>query len=195
MCFRQTIVYISTQRMQGYLPLHLFFTTSDFSSTKSSPNDDANALCICTHCFLHRLLHCATKRDALLQLLRNTPPNQVCIQFRLANLYNIQTHALFGFRLERRTQLIYLLTTFANYDTWFRRMNSYRHLVRSCTLNLNARDRSVGKFFLDELAQHEIFCKQILIITLSVPARLPAFHDAEPETSGMHFVTQKCPPS
>ena len=58
------------------------------------------------------------------------------------------------------------------------------------SLDLDTRDGRVCKLFLDGLAQLQIFRKQILVIALGVPARLPAFHDAEPETSGMYFMSQ-----
>jgi hypothetical protein len=40
MCFRQTIIDIGTQRMQGNFSLYLFFSTSNFRSTQSSADHD-----------------------------------------------------------------------------------------------------------------------------------------------------------
>src|SRR2546428_5324851 len=47
----------------------------------------------------------------------------------------------------------------------------------------------------DRLAYREVFCQYVFVITLGIPARLPVFDDAEPEPYGMHFLSQKCPPS
>jgi len=193
--FRQTIVDISAQGVQGDFPLDFFLGASDFRSTQPPANHDANAFCIGAHGFLHCLLHGAAEGDALLQLFRDTAPDQVGIEFGLANLQDVETHALLGFLLKRGTQSIDLFATLANDDTRFGGMNNDRDLVCGGALDLDTRDSRVRQLFLDHLTQFEILREKILIITLSVPARLPAFYDAEPEPYGMHFMSQKCPPS
>jgi hypothetical protein len=44
MCFRQTIIDIGTQRMQGNFSLYLFFSTSNFRSTQSSADHNPYTL-------------------------------------------------------------------------------------------------------------------------------------------------------
>jgi hypothetical protein len=74
-------------------------------------------------------------------------------------------------------------------------MNFYEHLICGGTLDLNLRDRSIGKLFANNPADHEIFRQNSFVITLSIPTGLPSSYDAEPEPIGMHFMSQKCPPS
>jgi hypothetical protein len=138
--FCQSIVDVSPQRVQGDFSLHLFLATRNFRSTQPPTNYNSNALRICTHCLLYRLLHSATERDTLLQLLCNTSRNQERIQFGLTNLDNVQAHALLGLCLKRGTQPIDLLATLTDHNTRLRGMNGYRHLVSSGTFNLNTRN-------------------------------------------------------
>jgi hypothetical protein len=69
-------------------------------------------------------------------------------------------------------------------------MNFHENLVGGSTLNFDARYGSVGKLFINQLADSIIFREHIFVITLGIPARLPAFDDAEPEPYGMHFMSQ-----
>jgi hypothetical protein len=176
--------------MQRNFSLYLFLRASNFCTAKAPAYEHANALGVCAHGFLNRLLHSATERNTFLQLFRNAATNQIRIQFRLANLNDIQAHALFRLGLQLGAQLINFLTAATNHNTRLGRMNGNRNLVRSSALNLNTRNRCIRKLFVNDLAQFKIFRKQIFIITLSVPARLPTFDNAEPETCGMYFVSQ-----
>jgi hypothetical protein len=188
--FRQAIIDVGTQCMQGDFSLYLFFRARNFRAAQAPANHDANALGIGTHGLLHRLLHRAPERNALFQLFGDAATYQVSIQFRLANFDDVQSDAFPGLRLQRRAQFIDLLAALADHDAWPGSMNSDRHLVGSGALDLDTRDPGVGKLLMDGLAQLQIFLQQFFVIALSVPARLPALHDAEPETSGMYLVSQ-----
>jgi hypothetical protein len=122
MCFRQAIVNIGTQGMQRNFPLDLFLRASDFRSTQTPTNNDPDAFGIGTHRLLHRLLHGAAERDTLLQLFSNAAPNQVGVQFGLANLHDIQAYTLFGFTLEHGTQFINFFPALPNNNTGLRGM-------------------------------------------------------------------------
>jgi hypothetical protein len=125
MCLCQSIVDICAQGVQGYLALDLFLGAGDFRATQTATTDNFNAFGVRAHGFLHCLLHCAAKRYTFLQLFRDTAPNQISIQFGLANLQDIQAHTLFGLCLEHSAQSINLFTAFANDDTRFGGMNSH----------------------------------------------------------------------
>jgi hypothetical protein len=184
--------------VQRNFALYLFLGTGDFRPTETPTADNFDTLRIGTHRLLHRLLHGATERDTLLQLFSDTASNQGRIQFRLANLNNVEPYTFAGFPLKGRAQPVNFLTAFPDHDARFGSMNSYRNLVGGGTLNLNVRDRGIKQFFVDELTNQQILSKDIFVITLSVPARLPALpvlNDAEPKPYGMHFMSQKCPPS
>src|SRR5438876_9466298 len=69
-------------------------------------------------------------------------------------------------------------------------MNFDKNLISSGTLNFDARYSRIGKLFINQLADSIIFRKHIFVITLGIPARLPALNDAEPEPYGMYFMSQ-----
>jgi hypothetical protein len=195
MCLCQTVINVGAQCLQRYLALDLFFRASNFRTTQTPTNDHFNTLGIRTHGFLHSLLHRSTERDALLQLLRNAATHQICIELRLADLSDLQTHTLLGLPLKHGSQLIDFLAALANDNTRFGCMNNHKNLVSSGALDANARNGRIRQLFVNEVTNLEILSQDIFIITLGIPARLPALNDAEPEPCGMHFVSQKCPPS
>jgi hypothetical protein len=186
----QPIINVGAQSVQGNLALDLFLRARNFRAAETTATHDTNTFGIRAYGFLHRLFHGATKRDTLLQLFRDTAAHQISIQLGLANFDNVQAYSFLGQSLKLSTQLIDLLAITTNHNARFGGVNCHRHLVRSRALNLNARNRTVSKLLVNRIAQFEIFCEQIFVITLRVPARLPAFHDAEPETSGMYFMSQ-----
>jgi hypothetical protein len=61
MSFCQPIVNISAQCMQRNFPLYFFLRARNFCSTQATTDNDLDALCISTHCFLHSLLHSPAK--------------------------------------------------------------------------------------------------------------------------------------
>jgi hypothetical protein len=138
MRFCQSIIDICAQGVQGYLALDLFFGAGDFRSTEAATTDNFDAFGVRPHRFLYCLLHSAAKRYTFLQLFRHTAPNQIGVQFRLANLQDIQAHALLGFCFEHGTKSINLFAAFADDDTGFGSMNSHRDLICRSTLNLNS---------------------------------------------------------
>src|SRR5205823_13614979 len=78
----------------------------------------------------------------------------------------------------------------SEHNTRFGGMNCHRHLVCGGALNLNLRDSSIRQLLVNPFANLKVLGQQIFIVALSVPAGLPVFDDAEPETDGMDFVSQ-----
>jgi type IV secretory pathway ATPase VirB11/archaellum biosynthesis ATPase len=75
--------------VQRNLPLNLFLRTCNFSSTQSTTDNYFDALRACTDRFLDRLLHGTAERDALLELVCDATPDQICIQLWMANFDNL----------------------------------------------------------------------------------------------------------
>ncbi len=131
----------------GNLALNLFLGAGNFRSTQASADHDADALRVGAHGFLYGLLHGTAERDTLLQLLRDAAGHQVGIQFRLADLHDVQPDALLGLFLKSRAQLINLFAALADHDTGSGRVNRDRDLVRGGTLDLSTRNRGVRQLF------------------------------------------------
>src|SRR5579883_2012881 len=184
------VINIGTQGMQGNFPLNLFFGAGNFRAAEATTDDNLHAFRAGTQRLLHRLLHGAAEGDTLLQLLGNTATNQGRVEFRLANLQNVQAHALVGLCLQLGAQPVHLLAALADDDTRAGRVNGDGHLVGSGSLDLNARDRGVRQLFVDHISDRVIFREYIFVVPPGKPARLPALDDAEPEPSGMYFLSQ-----
>jgi hypothetical protein len=180
--------------MQGNLPLDLFLGASNFCSSQTATDNNLDAFGIGTHCLLHRLLHGAAERDALLQLLGDAASHQIGVQLWLADLVdlNFDTFACQSFQL--CFEPLNFFTAFANDDARLGGADANCNLVGSGTLDLDRRDCRVDEFLLNGLTDAIILGQDIFVITLGIPARLPALHHTEPEPYGMYFMSQECPP-
>jgi hypothetical protein len=99
MRFRLPVVNVGAQGMQRHLALNLFFGARNLGTAQAATTNDLDAPGVGAHRLLHRLLHGAAEGNALLQLISNTTRHQISIQFGLANLFDLQAHALPGLRL------------------------------------------------------------------------------------------------
>ena len=78
--------------MQRHTSLAIPFGTSDFNTIQTAGRHDFDALSTQTHCVLHGAFHCAAEHNTLFKLLGNRIRNQLCINFRFANLFDIDSH-------------------------------------------------------------------------------------------------------
>ena len=78
--------------MQRHTTFPIPLTARDFSSTQSTTNLHFNALSALAHRVLNGALHGTAKHDTSLQLLSHTIRNQLRVQVRLANFFNIDLH-------------------------------------------------------------------------------------------------------
>jgi hypothetical protein len=187
----QAIVNVGPESMQRNLALNLFLGTSDFSTTQAATHNDLNALGIRTHGFLNGLFHSAAERDTLLQLFSDATSNQISIQFRLADLVDLDLNTFARQSLKASFETLNFLAALADHDTGFGGTNADRDLISGGALDLDGRNRRVRKFFLNGLTNTMVFSQNVFVIALGIPARLPAFDDAEPEPYGMNFMSQE----
>jgi hypothetical protein len=187
----QAVVNVGPQRMQRNLTLNLFLGAGNFSATQSATNNDLNAFGIGTHGLLNGLFHSTAERDTLLQLLGDATSNQISIQLRLADLMDLDLDAFAGQRLQAGFEALNFFAALANYDTGFGGTNANSDLVGCGALDLDGRNSRVGKFLVNGLTDTMILSQNVFVIALGIPARLPAFDDAEPEPYGMNFMSQE----
>jgi len=81
------------------------------------------------HGILHRALHGAAEHDAALQLLGNVLRNQLGVQVRLADFFDIDVHRHTHFLGEHLAQLVHILTFLADDNTGSGGVNSDTGLV------------------------------------------------------------------
>src|SRR5690625_2565710 len=126
MCFGGTIIDIGTQGMQRHTALAIPFGTRNFSTVSATSTHDFDALCTQAHCVLHRALHSTTEHHTTLELLSNRVSNQLCIGFRLADLFDVYMNRYAHELLQLDLEFFDVLTAFAD------------HYPRACRVNGDA---------------------------------------------------------
>ena len=84
------IIHLGTQGMKRHATFAVPFGTSDLGTAKTTCAVDPDALCAKTHSGLDRALHGTTEADTALKLLCDILGNQLGVDFRLANLNDVQ---------------------------------------------------------------------------------------------------------
>src|SRR5210317_2182560 len=146
------VIDISAQRVQRHTAFAIPLGACDFRATQSSANLHLDALGTLAHGILHHTLHGAAEHHSTLQLLCHVLCNQLGVQVRLADLFDIDVHRYTHFLGEHLAQLVHILTFLADDNTGSGCVNSdTRSLGRA--LDNNTADRRVLKFLLNELAR------------------------------------------
>ncbi len=102
--------------MQRHTTFAIPFGTGDFSPTQTSAHLDLDALGTNAHGVLYGALHGATEHHATLQLLSYVLCYQHCIEFRLADFFDVDVHRHTHLLGQVLTQLLDILTLLADHD-------------------------------------------------------------------------------
>jgi len=113
-CFRSAVIQIGTQGMQWHATFPVPFSTSDFNAVQSARAHYLDSLSAKPHGILHGTLHRATKHDAFFQLLRDIVRDQLRIDFRLPDFFDIHVNGHTHEGLERSAEHLYILTFLAD---------------------------------------------------------------------------------
>src|SRR5690606_23681078 len=102
--FRGCVVDVGTQGVQRHTTFAIPLGTSDFGTVQTTRRHDLDALGTEAHGVLHGALHGATEHDALLELLSDRVGDQLSIDFRLADFFDVHmdghAHALLQIGLQ-----------------------------------------------------------------------------------------------
>src|SRR5690606_36841316 len=98
-------------------------STGNLDSVQAPGTHDLDALGAQAHSVLHRALHGATEHNASLELLRDRIRNELCIDLRLADLFDIDVHGHAQQALKIDLQVFDVLAFLADYDTRAGRIN------------------------------------------------------------------------
>ena len=90
------VIDVGAQRVQRHAAFAIPFDAGDFRAAQTAAAGDADAQRAQTHGGLHRALHHAAERDAALQLLGDVLGHQLGVDFRLADLDDVQMHLVGG---------------------------------------------------------------------------------------------------
>src|SRR5512144_2450662 len=88
--FRETVVDVGAQRVQRHATLAVPLAARDLGAVQAARRHDLDALGAEAHRVLHRALHRAAEHDPLLELLGDRVGDQLRVDFRLADLLDVQ---------------------------------------------------------------------------------------------------------
>ena len=119
----RAIIHIRAQRVQRHTTFAIPFETRDFSATQATRAVDADALGAQTHGRLNGPLHGATEGHTTLELLGNRIRDQRGVDFRLADLDDVDRHFRIGHLADDLAELLDVRALLADHDARTSRMD------------------------------------------------------------------------
>ncbi|MNC55560.1 hypothetical protein D3C75_1050960 [compost metagenome] len=115
--FVGVVVDIGTQGVQRHTTFAIPLGTSNLSTAETTAHLDLDALGTNTHGVLYGALHGATEHYAAFQLLSYALRNQHSVEFRLADLFDVDVHRHTHLLGQVLTQLLDIFTFLTDNDT------------------------------------------------------------------------------
>ena len=183
------IVDVRTQGVERHATFTVPFGTRDLGTAETTCEVHTDTKGTHTHGVLYRALHGAAERHPAFQLLCNAFTNKGCIQLGLAHFNDVEV------QLGRCELRQFLAQTFD-----VRTFLADDHTGACCvdrdaalfvrTLDDHTGDTRLVAFFLDELADGEIFQKKVPeILGIGVPTAIPRAVNLKAHADWIDFVT------
>src|SRR6202790_4992370 len=163
---RHAVIDIGAQRVQRHAPFAIPFHARDFGAAETARAVDTNALGAKTHRRLHRTLHGAAERDAALELLGDRFGNQRGIEFRLADLDDVDDDVGSGDIGNLLAQLVDVGALLADHHTRTRRVDRHPALLVR-TLDHDPGNRRLLQLLVQDLADFDILVQQLAVFVLA----------------------------
>src|SRR5262249_1412474 len=148
---RNAEIDVGPQRVQRHAAFAVPLDTRDFRAAEPSRAIDADAKRAELQRRLHRALHRTAARDAALELLRNALGDQMRVDFRLADLDDIEMHLTLGELAEVLLQLLDVSALLADHDARACRVDRHAALLVR-TLDHDTRDAGLLQLLVEVLA-------------------------------------------
>src|SRR6266849_3926494 len=191
---RHAVIDIGTQRVQRHAPFAIPFHARDFGAAETTRAVDTNAFGAKTHRRLHRPLHGAAERDAALELLRDRFGDQGGVEFRLADLDDVDDDVGGGDIGNALAQLVDVGALLADHDAGTRRVDRHAALLVR-TLDHDPGDGRLLELLVQDLADFHILVQQLAVFVLAgEPTRIPGPVDAEPQSDWIDLLTHRSLP-
>jgi len=178
--------------MKRDLPYLVAFAPGDFRASQSSRDLDLDAAAVHTHSAGHRLPHGPTMADALLELHADVLRNELCVEFRLPDLCDVDLHDagrvfLPNLVVEDIRQLVDTLT--ASTDDRAGSCGEDVDLHSVCrALDLDSRDVSKAHATLDELECGGPATERRVALLVVVPVAIEATNDSNAKSYWVNFL-------
>src|SRR6202790_4430404 len=188
---RHSVIDVGAQRVQRHAAFAIPFHARDFGAAETARAVDTNALGAKTHRRLHRGLHGAGERDAALELLGDRFGNQRGIEFRLADLDDVDDDVGGGDIGNLLAQLVDGRALPADHHTRTRRVNRHPALLVR-TFDHDPGHRRLLQLLVQDLADFDILVQQLAVFVLAgEPTRIPRPVDAKTQSDWIDFLTHR----
>src|SRR5690606_22496693 len=188
------IIDVRTQRVQRNAAFAIPFDARDLRAAQTAAAGDLDAFGAQTQGRLHRPLHRPAESHAAFQLIGNALSNELRIDFRLADLDDVQRHVRRRERAQLLTQLLDVRALLADDDTGTGSVDRYAAQLGG-TFDHHLGDRGLRQRLHDELADLEIFQQQTAIVgAFGEPAAVPGAVDLKTQTDRIALVTHVLTP-
>src|SRR5690348_6180634 len=182
-----TEIDVGTQRVQRHAAFAIPLHARDLGAAKAARAIDADAERAQAHRRLHGALHRAAEGDTALELLGDAVGDQLGLDFRLADLDDVQADLAAGHLGEIGAQLLDVGALFADDDARPGRMDGDAGLLGGA-LDDDARHAGLQQPLDQEIAQLQVLVQQVRIILAREPARIPGSVDAEPQADRIYLL-------
>ena len=174
--------------MQRHAAFAIPFGPGNLGAVQASRDIDPHALRTETHGIGHGALHGPTEHDAALQLLGDALGHELGVQFRLADLLDIDVHRDTHQLGDFLAQLLDILALLADHDAGARGVDGNQRIPGG-PLDLDPAHRRMGQALLQKITHLEIVVQIIReVLGIGVPLRCPILHDTEADTRWMYFL-------
>ena len=186
--FGKAVFDLGTQRMQRHSTVSVPLPASHLSATKAARALDPDAFGTELHRRDHRLLHGASESDSAFELCRDVLRDQLCVEFRFSDLFDVDENITRGVRLELLAKHVDLSPTLADQDAGACGVD-INHDLLAGAFDDDLRDPRVIQLLLDEGANLHVFMQLRGVVLFGEPIGLPPVKGADPEAVWMDFLT------
>src|SRR5690606_3737401 len=182
--FGEAVIDVGTKRVQRHPPFAVPLAARDFGTVETTGDVDLDALRAQAHRVTHGTLHRAAEHNALLKLLGHTLGNQLGVELRLANLFDVDVHRHTHDPRHLGPQALDVLALLADHHTGTSRVNGHQRVLRGA-FDLNFAHRGMRQLFLEEVAHAQVGVQVVAEArAVGIPHRPPLLGDTEAKTRG-----------
>mmetsp|Transcript_12969 Transcript_12969/g.42770 ORF Transcript_12969/g.42770 Transcript_12969/m.42770 type:complete len:227 (-) Transcript_12969:1361-2041(-) len=187
------IIDVGAQRVKRHTAFTILLDAGDFRTAQTATANDLDAFGTQTHGGLHRALHRTAESHTADQLIGDALRDELGVDFRLADLNDVQLHLAVRHGRQLDAQLFDVRTLLADDNTGTRGIDrNAAQLGR--TLDNHLGDRCLRQVLGDVFADLDIFLEKTGIVTpFGVPAAVPGAVDLQAQTDRIALLAHLTP--
>ena len=174
--------------MQRHAAFAVELRARHFGTTKTTRALNPDAFGAAAHRGLHGLAHRTTELHAARKLLGNALRDELCIDFGVLDLEDVELDLLAGELFEVAADAVCLGSTAADHDAGTSGMDVDAHAVTR-TFDLHAADAGAVHTLGEHLTDLHVFTDVALVELVGIPTALVIRGDAQSEPMGVDFLS------